>query len=191
MTATAAQTRPQRPWWLTLILGIAAIIVGGLLLWGNLVTQVQDLLPVGGSAGHLVAGGWHLRHRVPVCRSHRVGLEVVHRHCQHHRRWLHPDVSDPGRAGTAAALRADPGHLGRGEGHASCSSSPSRAAAGPRASWASSRSSLAVSSSPTTACRAGAGAGLGRERCSPSSAAFSWSIRLSSSARRRPVSDAR
>ncbi len=41
MTATAVQTRPQRPWWLTLILGISAIIVGGLLLWGTLVTQIR------------------------------------------------------------------------------------------------------------------------------------------------------
>ncbi len=41
MTATAVQTKPQRPWWLTLIVGISAIIVGGLLLWGNLVTQVR------------------------------------------------------------------------------------------------------------------------------------------------------
>jgi uncharacterized membrane protein HdeD (DUF308 family) len=40
MTAVA-QTKPQRPWWLTLILGIAAITVGALLLWGNLVTKVQ------------------------------------------------------------------------------------------------------------------------------------------------------
>src|SRR5512134_2279931 len=41
MTATAVQTKPQRPWWLTLILGVSAIVVGGLLLWGNLVTQVK------------------------------------------------------------------------------------------------------------------------------------------------------
>ena len=40
MTATAVQTR-QRPWWLTLILGVSAIIVGGLLLWGNLVTKIE------------------------------------------------------------------------------------------------------------------------------------------------------
>ena len=40
MTATAAQTI-QRPWWLTLIVGISAIIVGGLLLWGNLVTKIE------------------------------------------------------------------------------------------------------------------------------------------------------
>ena len=40
MTAVA-QTRPQRPWWMTLILGVAAIVVGGLLLWGNMVTKVQ------------------------------------------------------------------------------------------------------------------------------------------------------
>ena len=38
---TAVQTQPQRPWWLTLILGVAAIVVGALLLWGNLVTQVR------------------------------------------------------------------------------------------------------------------------------------------------------
>jgi uncharacterized membrane protein HdeD (DUF308 family) len=44
MTATAVQTRPQRPWWLTLIGGILAIVVGALLLWGNLVTQVKTYL---------------------------------------------------------------------------------------------------------------------------------------------------
>ena len=43
MTATAAQTK-QRPWWLTLVLGIAAITVGGLLLWGNLVTKIETYL---------------------------------------------------------------------------------------------------------------------------------------------------
>jgi uncharacterized membrane protein HdeD (DUF308 family) len=45
MTKAAAKTQappqPQRPWWLTLIGGILAIIVGALLLWGNLVTQVK------------------------------------------------------------------------------------------------------------------------------------------------------
>jgi len=40
MTAVA-QTKPQRPWWLTLIVGISAIVVGGLLLFGNLNTQVK------------------------------------------------------------------------------------------------------------------------------------------------------
>ena len=38
---TAVQTQPQRPWWMTLIGGILAIVVGALLLWGNLVTQVK------------------------------------------------------------------------------------------------------------------------------------------------------
>ena len=38
MTATAAPTKAQaapagRPWWLTLILGIAAVVVGAILLW--------------------------------------------------------------------------------------------------------------------------------------------------------------
>ncbi len=41
MTATAVPTQAQRPWWLTLIGGILAIVVGGLLLWGNLVTQIR------------------------------------------------------------------------------------------------------------------------------------------------------
>jgi uncharacterized membrane protein HdeD (DUF308 family) len=41
MASTAVQTKPQRPWWLTLIVGILAIVVGGLLLWGNLVTQLR------------------------------------------------------------------------------------------------------------------------------------------------------
>src|SRR3974377_266259 len=38
---TQAPPQPQRPWWLTLIGGILAIVVGALLLWGNLVTQVK------------------------------------------------------------------------------------------------------------------------------------------------------
>jgi uncharacterized membrane protein HdeD (DUF308 family) len=42
-SAATARTpsQPQRPWWLTLISGILAIVVGALLLWGNLVTQVK------------------------------------------------------------------------------------------------------------------------------------------------------
>lgn len=39
--AAPAPAQPQRPWWLTLILGIAAIVVGALLLWGNLITKVE------------------------------------------------------------------------------------------------------------------------------------------------------
>jgi len=39
-----APAQPQRPWWLTLIGGIVAIIVGALLLWGNLVTKVEVYL---------------------------------------------------------------------------------------------------------------------------------------------------
>jgi uncharacterized membrane protein HdeD (DUF308 family) len=48
MTKAAAKTQapqapaqPQRPWWLTLIGGVLAIVVGAILLWGNLVTQVK------------------------------------------------------------------------------------------------------------------------------------------------------
>jgi uncharacterized membrane protein HdeD (DUF308 family) len=40
MTAVA-QPKSQRPWWLTLIVGVSAIIVGGLLLFGNLNTQIK------------------------------------------------------------------------------------------------------------------------------------------------------
>ncbi len=39
-----APPQPQRPWWLTLVGGILAIVVGALLLWGNLVTQVKTYL---------------------------------------------------------------------------------------------------------------------------------------------------
>jgi uncharacterized membrane protein HdeD (DUF308 family) len=40
MTATAVPTR-QRPWWLTLVMGIAAVIVGGILLFGSLTAQAR------------------------------------------------------------------------------------------------------------------------------------------------------
>ena len=40
-TQAPVQPQPQRPWWMTLIGGILAIVVGSLLLWGNLVTQVK------------------------------------------------------------------------------------------------------------------------------------------------------
>jgi uncharacterized membrane protein HdeD (DUF308 family) len=45
MTKSAAKiqapAQPQRPWWLTLVGGILAIVVGALLLWGNLVTKIE------------------------------------------------------------------------------------------------------------------------------------------------------
>ena len=40
MTATAIPTK-QRPWWLTLVMGIAAIIDGGILLFGSLTAQAR------------------------------------------------------------------------------------------------------------------------------------------------------
>ena len=43
MTATAIPTK-QRPWWLTLVMGIAAIIVGGILLFGSLTAQARMYL---------------------------------------------------------------------------------------------------------------------------------------------------
>ena len=42
MTATAVQTKQQqRPWWLTLVMGIAAVIVGGVLLFGSFTQQAR------------------------------------------------------------------------------------------------------------------------------------------------------
>lgn len=43
MTATAAQPQ-QRPWWLTLVMGIAAVTVGGILLFGSLTAQTRTYL---------------------------------------------------------------------------------------------------------------------------------------------------
>lgn len=48
MTATApsAVSVParQRPWWLTLILGIAALLVGVVMLWGTMETRVETYM---------------------------------------------------------------------------------------------------------------------------------------------------
>jgi uncharacterized membrane protein HdeD (DUF308 family) len=46
MSATAVQTKQQqqRPWWLTLVMGIAAVIVGGILLFGSLTAQARTYL---------------------------------------------------------------------------------------------------------------------------------------------------
>jgi uncharacterized membrane protein HdeD (DUF308 family) len=43
MTATTIPTK-QRPWWLTLVMGIAAVIVGGILLFGSLTAQARMYL---------------------------------------------------------------------------------------------------------------------------------------------------
>jgi uncharacterized membrane protein HdeD (DUF308 family) len=40
MTATSMQTK-QRPWWLTLIMGIAALVVGAILLWAPAKDKVE------------------------------------------------------------------------------------------------------------------------------------------------------
>jgi uncharacterized membrane protein HdeD (DUF308 family) len=42
-TAVAAQTK-QRPWWLTLITGILALVVGAILLWGGFVNKVETYM---------------------------------------------------------------------------------------------------------------------------------------------------
>ena len=43
MTTTAAQPK-GRPWWLTLIMGIAAVAIGGILLFGSLTAQARTYL---------------------------------------------------------------------------------------------------------------------------------------------------
>ena len=43
-TAVQTQTQPQRPWWLTLVMGIAAVVVGGILLFGSLTAQARTYL---------------------------------------------------------------------------------------------------------------------------------------------------
>ena len=44
-TASAVQTQTkQRPWWLTLISGILAVVVGATLLWGGLATKAQTYM---------------------------------------------------------------------------------------------------------------------------------------------------
>jgi len=40
MTATAAQPK-GRPWWLALIMGMAAVVVGGILIFGSLTAQTR------------------------------------------------------------------------------------------------------------------------------------------------------
>ena len=42
-SAVAAPTR-QCPWWLTLIIGIAAVVVGATMLWGTTETRVQTYI---------------------------------------------------------------------------------------------------------------------------------------------------
>jgi uncharacterized membrane protein HdeD (DUF308 family) len=42
-TAVAAQTK-QRPWWLTLITGVLALVVGSILLWGGFVNKVETYM---------------------------------------------------------------------------------------------------------------------------------------------------
>ena len=44
-TAAAVQTQTkQRPWWLTLISGILAVVIGATLLWGNFTTRVEPYM---------------------------------------------------------------------------------------------------------------------------------------------------
>lgn len=43
-SATAVQTQPGRPWWLTLISGILATIIGAVLLWSPAKTKVDTYM---------------------------------------------------------------------------------------------------------------------------------------------------
>ena len=42
MTATSMQTK-QRPWWMTLIMGILAFVVGAILLWAPAKTRSKPI----------------------------------------------------------------------------------------------------------------------------------------------------
>ena len=44
MTTTAVQQPQGRPWWLTLVMGIAAVIIGGILLFGTFTAQARTYL---------------------------------------------------------------------------------------------------------------------------------------------------
>ena len=39
--STNAQQTQQRPWWMTLIIGIFAIVIGAILLWAPAKTKVE------------------------------------------------------------------------------------------------------------------------------------------------------
>jgi uncharacterized membrane protein HdeD (DUF308 family) len=43
-TATAVQAKPVRPWWLTLISGVLATIIGAVLLWGGLLNKIDTYM---------------------------------------------------------------------------------------------------------------------------------------------------
>jgi uncharacterized membrane protein HdeD (DUF308 family) len=43
-TATAVQAKPGRPWWLTLISGVLATIIGAVLLWGGLLNKIDTYM---------------------------------------------------------------------------------------------------------------------------------------------------
>ena len=74
MTATSVQTK-QRPWWLTLIMGIPAFVVGAILLWAPAKTKV-DTYQLLIHPGHLLADQWVHRNFLDVLRPHGLELEL-------------------------------------------------------------------------------------------------------------------
>ena len=72
MTATAAQPK-GRPWWLTLIMGIAAVAIGGILIVRIAHRPGPPLFAAGSIGGHLVVDRWHHHHHLHVRRSHGAG----------------------------------------------------------------------------------------------------------------------
>ena len=120
MTTTSATPAPSatslnakaRPWWLTLVMGVTAIIVGAVLLWAPAKTKVETYQLLVALLGiyWLVSGIMHI---VSIFVDHAawgwklfIGIVSI---C---RRRLHPDVSGGGSGGSAQGLCVCAGFLG-------------------------------------------------------------------------------
>ncbi len=125
MTKTAVQTQAQpqpaqRPWWLTLVMGIAASVVGGILLFGSLTAQARTYLLLVQLVGiwWLVDGIMNIIH---MFTDHRGwGMEVIHGHRRHYGWRLDSGVSGLCGGRLTAHLRAGPRYLGIVPGHRRC-----------------------------------------------------------------------
>ena len=114
MTATSVQTK-QRPWWLTLIMGILAFVVGAILLWAPAKSKVETYQLLIAFLGiYWLIGG--IMEIVRCHRPHGLGLEALHGHHQYHRRRLRPDLPGGSLGVPAEDHGCDPGDLGADAG---------------------------------------------------------------------------